>query len=88
MPTQGPSAYNEVDFCDEAPSQPTSPSRQLTRHQSVDFAGSRRTIIYRNRPLVDEEGYEIDSDDDDRVDEATLAAAELNPYANIRLERV
>lgn len=56
--------------------------------QSVDYAGVRRSIIYRNSPLVDDDGYEFDSDDDDaRVEEAMLSAAELDPYANIRLER-
>lgn len=36
---------------------------------------------------MDEHGYEIDSDDDDeRVDDAMAAAAELNPYANVRIE--
>ncbi|XP_044716315.1 rxt2-like protein [Hirsutella rhossiliensis] len=55
----------------------------------VDFAGSRRAIIHRNPPLVDDEGYEVDSDDDDgRIGEAALAAVELNPYANIRLEHI
>lgn len=56
--------------------------------QSVEYAGVRRSIIHRNPPLVDDDGYEFDSDDDDaRVEEAMLSAAELNPYANIRLER-
>lgn len=56
--------------------------------QAVDYAGVRRNILYRNPPLVDDEGYEITSDDDDdRVGVAELAAAELNPYSNIRLER-
>jgi hypothetical protein len=37
---------------------------------------------------VDDEGYEIMSDDDDdRVDDAELATSELNPYSNIRLDR-
>lgn len=57
--------------------------------QSVDYAGVRRSIIHRNAPLVDDDGYEFDSDDDDaRVEEAMLSAAELDPYANIRLERM
>jgi hypothetical protein len=39
--------------------------------------------------LVDEDGYEFDSDDDEaRIEEAMLSAAELDPYANIRLERM
>ena len=47
-----------------------------------------RPILCRNPPLVDEEGYEIDSDDEDeeRVHEAEALAAELNPYANIQIE--
>ncbi|KAL7792011.1 RXT2-like protein [Trichoderma ceciliae] len=57
--------------------------------ESVDYAGVRRSIIHRNPPLVDDDGYEFDSDDDDaRVEEAILSAAELNPYANIRLEHI
>ncbi|KAK0765219.1 hypothetical protein N5P37_002697 [Trichoderma harzianum] len=56
--------------------------------ETVEYAGVRRSIIHRNPPLVDEDGYEFDSDDDEsRVEEAILSAAELNPYANIRLER-
>lgn len=37
---------------------------------------------------MDEEGYDIDSDDDDdRVQDAITAAAERDPYSRIRLER-
>jgi len=54
----------------------------------VDYAGVRREIISRNPPLVDEDGYEIESEDDDeRLQEALAESAGLNPYANIRLER-
>lgn len=57
--------------------------------ESVEYAGVRRSIIHRNSPLVDDDGYEFDSDDDDaRVEEAMLSAAELDPYANIRLEHI
>ncbi|KAL6827735.1 RXT2-like protein [Trichoderma camerunense] len=57
--------------------------------ETVEYAGVRRSIIHRNPPLVDEDGYEFDSDDDEsRVEEAILSAAELNPYANIRLEHI
>ncbi|CAI6098014.1 unnamed protein product [Clonostachys chloroleuca] len=56
-------------------------------NESVEYAGVRRSIIHRNQPLVDEEGYEIDSDDDEaRIEEALAAAMELNPYANINLD--
>ncbi|GAO14584.1 uncharacterized protein UV8b_05350 [Ustilaginoidea virens] len=57
--------------------------------QTVDYAGMQRNVLHRNPPLVDDEGYEILSDDDDqRVGDAELAAAELNPYSNIRLENI
>ncbi|KAL6361748.1 hypothetical protein LRP88_05223 [Fusarium phalaenopsidis] len=54
----------------------------------VEYAGVRRPIIHRNPPLIDEEGYEVESDeeDEDRIQEAEAAAAELNPYANIQIE--
>jgi hypothetical protein len=55
----------------------------------VEHAGYQRVIINRNPPLIDDEGYEIDSDDDDdRVQEAMVDAAEANPYAAIHLERM
>lgn len=86
VPTIGPSSYKEVcgfhseavDFSPQAGSQST---------QTVEYAGVRRSILYRNPPLLDDEGYELDSDDDpDRVEDAVAAAAEFDPYANIRLE--
>lgn len=53
----------------------------------IEYAGVRREIISRNPPLVDDEGYEIESEDEEeRVQDAIADAAELNPYANIRLE--
>lgn len=56
--------------------------------QEVEHAGHRRAIISRNPPLIDEDGYSIDSDDDeDRVRDAATAAAEADPYSSIRLER-
>jgi hypothetical protein len=56
----------------------------------VEYAGVCRPILCRNPPLVDEEGYEIDSDDEDeeRVHEAEASAAEFNPYANIQIENI
>jgi hypothetical protein len=37
--------------------------------------------------LIDEDGYDIDSDDDEeQVQEAIAAAMEENPYSSIRLE--
>ncbi|UNI22597.1 hypothetical protein JDV02_008470 [Purpureocillium takamizusanense] len=57
--------------------------------EAIDYAGVRRTIIHRNAPLVDDEGYEVNSEDDDeQVEEAEATAAELNPYANVRLEHI
>jgi len=55
----------------------------------AEHAGYQRTIINENPPLVDEEGYDIDSDDnDERVQEAMAAAMEDNPYSSIRLEQL
>ncbi|KAJ4158587.1 uncharacterized protein LMH87_009106 [Akanthomyces muscarius] len=63
---------------------PTGPSAYK---EEIDYAGVRRSIIYRNAPLVDDDGYEVFSEDEaDRVENAAQSAAELNPYANIRLE--
>lgn len=54
----------------------------------IDYAGQQRTIISRNPAIVDDEGYEIDSDDDEeRIQEAVSSATDLDPYANIRIER-
>lgn len=45
-------------------------------------------MISRNPPLIDEDGYSIDSDDDDQhVQDAVAAAAEADPYSSIHLER-
>ena len=58
--------------------------------ETVDYNGYRREIISRNPPLLDAEGYEIDSEEDDdaAVQEAVSAAADDNPYAGIQLERL
>ncbi|KLU86856.1 hypothetical protein MAPG_05864 [Magnaporthiopsis poae ATCC 64411] len=57
--------------------------------EAVEHAGYQRAVISRNPTLVDEEGYEIDSDDDEeRVVEAQAEADEVNPYASIRLEDI
>jgi hypothetical protein len=38
--------------------------------------------------LIDEDGYDIDSgDDEEQVQEAIASAMEENPYSSIRLER-
>lgn len=36
---------------------------------------------------MDEDGYEVDSEDDDeRAQAASAAAAEFNPYADVKIE--
>jgi hypothetical protein len=48
----------------------------------------RRAIIQRNPPIFDDEGDEVDTEEDDpRVEDAVASAADLNPYANIHIER-
>ncbi|KAI1847654.1 hypothetical protein JX266_006506 [Neoarthrinium moseri] len=57
----------------------------------VNHAGYTRAIISRNPPLVDDEGYEPESDDEDyeqRMQEIAETAAEFNPYASLRLENI
>jgi len=54
----------------------------------AEHAGYQRTIISQNPPLIDDEGYEIDSDDnEENVQEAVASAMESNPYASIHIER-
>ncbi|GKT57836.1 LOW QUALITY PROTEIN: RXT2-like protein [Colletotrichum tofieldiae] len=65
------------------------PSGPEVYNEVIDYAGQQRTIISRNPPIVDEEGYEIDSDDDEeRIQEVVSSATELDPYANIRIEQI
>ncbi|ORY61198.1 RXT2-like protein [Pseudomassariella vexata] len=65
------------------------PSGPEVYREIVNHAGYQRAIINRNPPLIDDEGYELDSDDDEeRVREAMEDAAEFNPYARIRLETI
>ncbi|KAK3343061.1 RXT2-like protein [Neurospora tetraspora] len=57
-------------------------------YQVAEHAGYQRAIINQNPPLIDEDGYDIDSDDnEERVQEAISATMEENPYASILLER-
>ncbi|EAQ85081.1 hypothetical protein CHGG_09095 [Chaetomium globosum CBS 148.51] len=59
----------------------------LTRLQIAEHAGYQRAIINLNPPLIDEDGYDIDSDDDEeQVQEAIASALEENPYSSVRLE--
>ncbi|KAI1116430.1 RXT2-like protein [Nemania sp. NC0429] len=65
------------------------PSGPELYREIINYAGYRRAIISRNPPLIDDEGYEIDSDDDEEhVLDAMNSAAEFNPHANIRLETI
>ncbi|KAI9644480.1 hypothetical protein NHQ30_006501 [Ciborinia camelliae] len=58
--------------------------------ETIDHAGYTRDIISRKPPLIDEDGDEIDSDEDDeeKIETAKAAAAEFDPYANIKLEEL
>lgn len=55
--------------------------------QKVEHAGFYRDIISQNPQVVDEDGYEVDSEDDDeRAQAAAAAAAEFDPYADVKIE--
>ncbi|KIH92579.1 hypothetical protein SPBR_02338 [Sporothrix brasiliensis 5110] len=58
--------------------------------ETVEHGGYRREIISHNPALIDDEGYAVDSDEDDDavVQDAEAAAAEQNPYAGIQLEHL
>lgn len=63
--------------------------QSLTKRQRIEYGGYHREIISRNPPLVDEDGYEVDSEDDDeRAEAAIAAAAEMDPYSSIHIERM
>ncbi|KAI1380322.1 RXT2-like protein [Hypoxylon crocopeplum] len=65
------------------------PSGPEVYKEIVNHAGYQRAIISRNPVLIDEEGYEVDSEDDQEyIQDVTNAAAEFNPYANVRLENI
>jgi len=58
--------------------------------QEVDYAGTRRNIISRNPPFVDDDGFEVYSEDemDERFQDALANAIDTNPYANVHIERL
>lgn len=89
-PPTGPSVYKEVNCSFIATTVKARVKHCAnSRTQEVEHAGYRRAIISRNPPLVDEDGYDIDSDDDEeRVQDAIAVAAENDPYSTIRLERM
>ncbi|KAK0117732.1 hypothetical protein ONS95_012060 [Cadophora gregata] len=65
------------------------PSGPQVYKRRIEHAGYQRDIISRNPPLVDDDGFEVDSDDDDeRVGAALAAAAELDPYADVKIEHL
>ncbi|KAK3333932.1 RXT2-like protein [Cercophora scortea] len=67
-----------------APSTDPAAYREVAEH-----AGYQRAILNRNPPLIDDEGYELDSDDnEDRVQSAMASAMEDNPYSSIHLEQL
>ncbi|RDL42015.1 Uncharacterized protein BP5553_01994 [Venustampulla echinocandica] len=68
---------------------PTGPQVYKRR---IEHAGYHREIISRNPPLIDDDGYEVDTEDDDDVDSAqariAAAAAEFDPYAEVKIEHL
>ncbi|KAL2162064.1 hypothetical protein VTH06DRAFT_7849 [Thermothelomyces fergusii] len=57
--------------------------------EMAEHAGYRRAILHRNPPLIDEDGYDIESDDDEeQIQEAVASAMEENPYSSIHLEQI
>jgi len=65
------------------------PSGPEMYREMIDHAGYRRAIISRNLPLYDDDGYEIDSEeDDDRIQDLLEEAAEFDPYATVHLENI
>ncbi|KAI1486808.1 RXT2-like protein [Biscogniauxia mediterranea] len=65
------------------------PSGPEVYKEIVNHAGYRRAIISRNPPVIDDEGYELDSEDDEEhYHDVAGALAEFNPYANVRLESI
>ncbi|CAI4217515.1 unnamed protein product [Parascedosporium putredinis] len=58
--------------------------------EEVDYAGTRRNIISRNPPFVDDDGFEVYSEDemDERFQDALANAIDTNPYANVHIEHI
>ncbi|KAK4232496.1 RXT2-like protein [Podospora fimiseda] len=55
----------------------------------AEHSGYQRTIIHKNPPLIDQDGYDIESEDDEeQVQEAIAAASTVNPYSDVRLEQI
>lgn len=57
--------------------------------KNIEYAGYSRDIISRNPALIDEDGFEVDSEDDyERVQVAMAAAAQIDPYSEIKIEKL
>ena len=85
-------AYKEVGFVvaleRNRPSNLSRLDSDLTMPKVAELAGYHRAILHPNPPLIDDEGYDLDSDDnEERVQEALASAREDNPYSSIHLER-
>lgn len=67
----------------------TSATGPAAYREIADHAGYQRPIIHRNPHLIDQDGYDIESDDDEeQVQEALSAVADENPYSDVRLEQI
>jgi hypothetical protein len=70
-----------------APPRPLGALLILTQTVTFGEQGYQRDVISHKPALYDDEGYEVDSEEDDeRVEAATANASELYPYADIRIE--
>ena len=55
--------------------------------QTIIHAGYEREIISHRPRVYDDDGYEIDSEDDDEgAQAARAAAAEFYPYSEVKIE--
>jgi hypothetical protein len=69
----------------ENPSNMLLEGRLLTCLQRIEHAGYKRDIISRKPRRYDEDGYELDDDETD--EQADAEVAELDPYADVKIER-
>ncbi|KAL5600937.1 hypothetical protein BROUX41_005771 [Berkeleyomyces rouxiae] len=66
------------------------PSGPETYKRSVEYAGVVRQTISENPPLIDDDGYVIESDEEDqeRIQDAAANAILENPYADVIIEEI
>ncbi|EPE32374.1 hypothetical protein GLAREA_07507 [Glarea lozoyensis ATCC 20868] len=63
------------------------PSGPQVYRKKIEHAGYYRDTISQNPPLIDDDGYDVDSDEDDERTQAAInAATELDPYADVKIE--